>query len=520
MQEPFKIGLIMAGAVSAGAYTAGAISFLFEALDKWYQAQKEGHNVPSHKVNIQTLAGSSAGGMCTAMTAAAIVRGDMGLLKEAWVDQIDIKHLLDNSDLINESNINSLLNSEKLDKIAELIIKIDTKDDDKWFDFLSDELNIFLAATNLDGIKSNIMFNDVNNLYTLINHRVQAKFTLLNPKSPFNQYNNNGNRYLHYKSPNQNWQYFKEWALASGAFPIALKSRFVNILKPELIDNYLSLGEYVNVPNFRDYLCVDAGVTDNEPIKPALESLGLKAGEKVDANQSKAAIIMLDPFPNEPNIDNDNHKHQDIFSIIGYLITTLRNQAKFKPEELLLAMDNNDFSRFIIAPKRASANRRIGNFMASGALEGFSGFFEKEFREHDYQLGRKNCQKFLLEHFRLPKEHQLFNDWEKDLINKYIIENKYLPIIPLIDNLNPNIHNEHKIETPDWQKIKMTNVEVEKIKDKFKKRMELLVDKGVNKIKLRWLYKIILKWFVKGKINKFIDKNIIQELENYDLIKK
>jgi predicted patatin/cPLA2 family phospholipase len=33
----FKIGLVLAGAVSAGAYTAGVVDFLFEALEAWEQ---------------------------------------------------------------------------------------------------------------------------------------------------------------------------------------------------------------------------------------------------------------------------------------------------------------------------------------------------------------------------------------------------------------------------------------------------------------------------------------------------
>jgi len=36
-----------------------------------------------------------------------------------------------------------------------------------------------------------------------------------------------------------------------------------------------------------------------------------------------------------------------------------------------------------------------------GLLGAFGGFFERGFRAHDYQLGRRNCQKFLRDHFRL-----------------------------------------------------------------------------------------------------------------------
>ena len=37
-----------------------------------------------------------------------------------------------------------------------------------------------------------------------------------------------------------------------------------------------------------------------------------------------------------------------------------------------------------------------------GSLGAFGGFFDKTFRQHDYQLGRRNCQQFLKKYFSLP----------------------------------------------------------------------------------------------------------------------
>ena len=37
--NPFEIGLVMAGAISAGAYTAGVVDFLIQALDEWEKAK-------------------------------------------------------------------------------------------------------------------------------------------------------------------------------------------------------------------------------------------------------------------------------------------------------------------------------------------------------------------------------------------------------------------------------------------------------------------------------------------------
>jgi predicted acylesterase/phospholipase RssA len=65
----FKIGINMAGAVSAGAYTAGVLDFLTEALDEWYKAKARGEAVPAHDVSIEVFTGASAGGMCAAISA-------------------------------------------------------------------------------------------------------------------------------------------------------------------------------------------------------------------------------------------------------------------------------------------------------------------------------------------------------------------------------------------------------------------------------------------------------------------
>ena len=69
----FYVGLCMAGAVSAGAYTAGVTDYLIEALQKWQKRKDAGlPNTPSHKIVIPVMAGASAGGMTTMITAAAL----------------------------------------------------------------------------------------------------------------------------------------------------------------------------------------------------------------------------------------------------------------------------------------------------------------------------------------------------------------------------------------------------------------------------------------------------------------
>ncbi len=68
-------------------------------------------------------------------------------------------------------------------------------------------------------------------------------------------------------------------------------------------------------------------------------------------------------------------------------------------------------------------------------------FFAREFREHDYELGRRNCQKFLREYFALPRDIA-----EKTLTagisTNYIFTNggpaEYYPVIPILKGTDVN----------------------------------------------------------------------------------
>jgi hypothetical protein len=81
----------------------------------------------------------------------------------------------------------------------------------------------------------------------------------------------------------------------------------------------------------------------------------------------------------------------------------------------------------------------------------------RKFREHDYQLGRRNCQWFLKQYFALPSEGQhanrLFDRWTPEARKKHRILRAgrgglkdgeevvipKLPIIPLVGSAIPDV---------------------------------------------------------------------------------
>lgn len=79
--------------------------------------------------------------------------------------------------------------------------------------------------------------------------------------------------------------------------------------------------------------------------------------------------------------------------------------------------------------------------MCSSTLGAFGGFLCQSFREHDFQLGRRNCQRFLREHFALPEGNSLFDGWRNNraMLAQFacatpdlVAQQRSIPIIPLV----------------------------------------------------------------------------------------
>jgi hypothetical protein len=108
----FEIGFVMAGAISAGAYTAGVMDFIFEALDAYESAKTSpGWDGPTHDVRVPVMAGASAGGMTSAISAlhayydlehvcpgAAPPSPERNRLYSSWVTDISLDALLATTD--------------------------------------------------------------------------------------------------------------------------------------------------------------------------------------------------------------------------------------------------------------------------------------------------------------------------------------------------------------------------------------------------------------------------------------
>jgi predicted acylesterase/phospholipase RssA len=463
--EPFYVGLCLAGAVSAGAYTAGVMDYLIEALDTW-ESHRDDSGTPQHRVKIPVIGGASAGGMTGILTASAINNPIVPMRKldtlnpfrrypenkfwHTWVDlkEDDMFPLMLDTDDIKHGEIHALFNSSFIKDIAERIIKVDSN---QWIErpYFDNNLKVFTTLTNLRGLSFDIDFlgSGLNrDKYCVTRYNDYACFKLNSLV-----YEGDGWIPLDFRSGTSG-KLASHAAMATGAFPVGLQSRRVTRESRYVNDNPwlkdLTLLNPVLAANY-DSLNVDGGMINNEPFEKVRDVLIEITGQSNhsvynDYDQFTSTVLMVDPFPSEPPVYNNSNL---LFHVMGSTLSALVGQVRIKPENLVEAVKSNLAGQFLISPSRAVPQRdgrlkeEMGsNAIACGAFGGFSGFFNKEFRIHDYFLGRANCEKFLRDHFTVPassrnlvtKGYANLSEEQRKKYYSHSTGDVSLPIIPVL----------------------------------------------------------------------------------------
>ena len=500
----FRIGLNMAGAVSAGAYTAGVLDFLIEALDAWCDERKrqEGLHgadiskweIPAHDVSLEVLSGASAGGMCAAISAVSLqeefdhvtttapaAAAPVNRLYDGWVRRIDIDSLLGTADLNEKPQIvRSILDCTPIEQIADVAIAANPvrRKPRPW---VSPELELILTVTNLRGIPYSVDPSNNGSFEERINyHADEIDFRFV---PSLNADRANSLPLVYPPAAGDAWPDLKQAAMATGAFPGMLAPRILS--RPA--DYYRKKQWILNNPNPSsvtksgcqiattvppawdsqivpaqfDIVCADGGVTNNNPFECARQYLVRQAGggpsdhNPRQATTADAAVISVAPFPGDDAFDlayNATQQTSLINSVLA-LIPTFLTQTRFQGEGLSLLQNADVHSRFAIAPSD-DAGRTLPSLLC-GSLGAFGGFIEQKFRDRDYQLGRRNCQRFLAVYFVLPENNVIVGaglPWEKDELTPEIakfavnpppgvttdLDKRWFPIIPLM----PSVRNE------------------------------------------------------------------------------
>jgi len=567
--KTFHIGISMAGAVSAGAYTAGVMDYLLEALGNWQKAkelQEQGKltGVPKHNVSIDVLSGASAGGM-TAILTSALIQSDFehintediinnseklskNPLYHSWVNLTEedgndmMNQMLSTDDIENNPNneIRSLFNSNFIEEIAKRHINI-IKDEKAERPYFADDFEVVTTLTNLRGIPFEIEFN--NPSYNRV-HRMTRHFDVMHFKHSPEGKEDKGKIPFNFIKAGLNKELLKQAALATGAFPLGLEPRKIQRLGKYIIDNkYLNLSQkkILTIEENKIYtsLNIDGGTINNDPFELTLKMLDDRLGteeRKKHVSEFNSTVLMIDPFPNYNKlpVEEDKYCFSKAFKyIISDIISAMIGELRMKEDALKSAIDKDDFSRFLIIPAREDANIKKENHIACGSLGGFGGFFSKKFRQHDFILGRKNCQKFIQNYFVVPKdaENGIINfGYEGINVEEYkgVDENfskEYFPIIPDIKINYDEGTGKYSIEKrrEDIEKFVYPQINSKNligIEGKMSKRIKLIIkniEKG-EKLKEKKNNDIIKK-IRKPKDVNFIRKWLKEQLINVGIKK-
>ncbi|MDT8451047.1 MAG: patatin-like phospholipase family protein [Wenzhouxiangellaceae bacterium] len=524
-----ELGLVMAGAVSAGAYTAGVVDFLIQALEEWQRAREAGDDTaPPHEVRLRIISGASAGGMTAAMLAGLaagrehrpIGNDDPGedvadnVLYQSWVNDIDIEPLLGRRDL-DDDRLVSLLDSTVLDEIAEHALPLDRAGQRRaWVD---ENAELILTIANLRGVPYNIPFADDSDGraaperpgHGMRQHRDYLHFS-------FGEEPGTASHRLDWQMRGDNWLLLRQAALATGAFPLGLAPRrigqggdFYNqrrfrtegrgklpdgdcecIVEPEILPAW-------GGPAPADYAftAVDGGLFDNEPYELTRSRLNRNRPEDFDESATRRIMLAVDPFPNTQNFaDEEAGEPDSLPALLLGLLGAMKNQGRFKPAELAVAARHISASRRIIAPSRDGAQEDESP-IASGPLGGFAGFLDRNFRHHDFMLGRANCQSFLRNHFSLPADNALIADWTEAQRRTHRTADGKCPVIPLFGSARD------EVVVPPWPSI--AGERIDDLRRKLKKRINRMLPILFREVVpgnrfLRWAAVQLARWTQTG----------------------
>jgi hypothetical protein len=328
--------------------------------------------------------------------------------------------LLQSTDLQDGKPVISLLDSNIIDKVADYAIVPGLATARS---YISESLTLLLTLTNVRGVPFSLNGTAEGSAEEDIAYyadRLQFETVRRTSTPPLSI----SAKPLPIGSNAGAWPLLKEAAKATGAYPIFLAPRKLDRSVKDYLNSpwqSISASAPTAVPphwplhadDIYTTLNVDGGVTDNDPFQLAhdylaihnpLATLNMRTGDLENprpSDKANCAVLTVAPFPAEALYDPSYNldKNSSVFGMLPNLFTALISQSRFQRESLAAVTSGTSYSRFVLAP--SDADNPNQEALQCGLLSAFGGFFERGFRAHDYQLGRRNCQKFLRDYFRL-----------------------------------------------------------------------------------------------------------------------
>ena len=533
--------------------------------------------VPEHRVDVQVIAGASAGAITGALGVVALARGIrpqklthpekrntypipagaptqdlrcvLPSLYETWVTRPRLVDPAGGVDFLSTEDLDgakdapvvSALNAMLLDDIKRrALLPPDAAalpQSQPPYPYVAVNLHVYMTISNLRGIPYKVSFG--NSVYGMQTHgdRIHYEIRGLGTGiSAENEWVSNDSRQVlgidtlpaRGQELPANWDRYGTAALASSAFPVGLAPRQLAapITEYEKRSYPIERGRATVKPNFPPawrstlgpdgyvFLNVDGGVVNNNPFDFAQYALmGDRLAEKTGAGDADRTVLMVSPFPEPPAFLPDGQPAPELVAVLRALFPALIDQARFKTSELVPAMNPDDHSRFLIAPDRNINGVEQRYTIACGLLGGFGGFLDEKFRAHDFQLGRRNCQKFLSSIFGLAADHAIVKALKTP--DRYRLEGdpaRYA-IVPRLGDALP------EVPLPQWPRMSQTifDLLMQRIKGRLSKLAPRFVQAQTSSRFFRALGRIGLS-LGQGRVLEYVRLAILSDLVRRDQI--
>ncbi|MBE9585511.1 patatin-like phospholipase family protein [Mucilaginibacter sp. JRF] len=441
--------------------------------------------------------------------------------------------MLDTSDIENDKTNNrfkevrSGLNSTFIKEVADKQLNLQvTKRYPR--SYVANDLEVFTTITNLRGFNYEVSFHTSSGTrkHRMKMHRDYAFFRMNDKEDePIEQAStseikeqledNDGRIPINFNKK-LNIEVLKQAAMSTGAFPVGLESRDL-VRKKVYIENnkYLNLRltgkDTVTADGAKpvqydlilddDFLSlnVDGGVINNEPYEITQQLLNDRLARlngndkpfeaKTSATEFNSVVLMVDPFPNDDvPVEQKFVVKKSWLKVLPSILSAMRGQLMMKDEQIKRAYMSDDYTRFLIMPVRTKDNIEQLFTIACGCLGGFGGFFSKDFRKHDFFLGRRNCQRFLQVHFSAPvsADNEILKNGYANTTGYAVGADgvEYYPLIPDIRIKLDAATGNYVIEKPAvegeyaYPSIKLSYILG--LEDKIKKRVKAIVNNITN----------------------------------------
>ncbi|WP_175703186.1 patatin-like phospholipase family protein [Burkholderia ambifaria] len=229
------------------------------------------------------------------------------------------------------------------------------------------------------------------------------------------------------------WRLLAQNVLGTSAFPVGFPARVVNRdganyayrfawntqagsydwitpVWPKVAPVGLDLNNYA-------FLSLDGGCTNNEPIIHASQALeGLERSPRhlnlPKADEANRAIVLVDPLC-DPLPGALEAEVTPLLSLLWPTLQMFIRSNRFATADMAGFLNSDIYNRYLVAPKRpknSSTGLPVvgGDAICGEGMGAFMGFLCRDFREHDFMLGRRNCQAFLTGTFTLSTSNPVF----------------------------------------------------------------------------------------------------------------